>query len=502
MDIKLTIEKLLRYGRIHLDLNELDEVYFRNVLLNKLEVYAPYDGELSLNYINDLKVPDTILDEVRQYLISKNKSDVELILVEIMGLLSPLPSYVANKVNELEKKEKGLGLNYLYNLSIKNNYIQKTAIDKNIYFKQAYDNNYLEITINMSKPEKNNKDIAKLLEKTTNVVYPKCALCKENLGYFGRNKHPGRSNIRIIPFKLNNENWFLQYSPYVYYDKHAIVINETHSNMSINDTTFSKLLEFVDKYPTFFIGSNADLPIVGGSILNHEHYQGGGYLLPVFYSKDKKVYLQNDKVKVSVVDWYNTTIRIESTDYNEVINYSKKIFNCWKEYDDHSVDVISSTNGIRHSTITPIARKIDNVYSMNLILRNNRCNDIHPDGIFHAHKEYHNIKQEGIGLIEAMGLFILPARLKRQMGYVKDILTTNDPLENYYDKYDDLSIHKEMIESLIKKYGRNLKEEEARKAIKDYIADTCKNILCNTAVFKNDDKGNKALDKFMEVVNL
>lgn len=502
MDIKITIEKLLKYARVHLDLNEIDEVYFRNVLLNKLKVDSPYIGNLDLDYINNLIVPDTILDEVRLYLVSKEEKDVELKLIEIMGLLSPLPSSVVNKVYELEEKGKGLGLDYLYNLSIKNNYIQKTAIDKNIYFKQEYDNNYLEITINMSKPEKNNKDIAKLLEKTINVNYPKCALCKENLGYFGRNNHPGRSNIRIVPFKLYNENWFLQYSPYAYYYKHAIVINETHSNMSINDTTFSKLLEFVDKFPTFFIGSNADLPIVGGSILNHEHYQGGGYLLPVFYSKDRKVYLKNEKVKISVVDWYNTTIRIESKYYDEVVRYSQKIFNYWKQYDNESVDIISKTDTVRHSTVTPIARKIGDIYSMNLILRNNRCNDKHPDGIFHAHRKYHNIKQEGIGLIEAMGLFILPARLKRQMSYVKEILISNDDLQSYYEKYDDLFIHKDMINTLIDSFGRNLSENQAENAIKEYIANTCKNILLNTAVFKNDQKGQAALDEFMEVINL
>ena len=502
MNIKLTIEKLLKYARVHLDLNEIDEVYFRNVLLNKLKVDCPYEGVAELEYINNLKVPDSILEEIKEYLTFIKESDIELKLIEIMGLLSPLPSAVVHKVNELEEKEKGLGLDYLHNLSIKNNYIQKSAIDKNIYFKKEYEDNYLEITINMSKPEKNNKDIAKLLEKNINVDYPKCALCKENLGYFGRNNHPGRSNIRIIPFELNNEKWFLQYSPYAYYNKHAIVINETHSNMTINESTFIKLLEFVDKYPTFFIGTNADLPIVGGSILNHEHYQGGGYLLPVFYSKDRKVYLQNDNVKVSIVDWYNTTIRIESKSFNEVVDYSNKIFECWKNYDDLNVDIISNTNGIRHSTITPIARKIGDVYSMNLILRNNRCNDVHPDGIFHAHKEYHNIKQEGIGLIEAMGLFILPARLKRQMAYVKEILVNSDDIENYYEKYEDLIIHKDMINNLVDKYGRNLYNDFADKVIEDYIADTCKNILINTAVFKNDEQGIEALNKFMEVVKL
>lgn len=500
MDIKLTIEKLLKYAEIHLGLEELDVTYFRNILLDRLGVDSPYQNDVNLEYISDLKVPDSILDEVREYLNNKGEENPELLITEIMGLLSPLPSKVSFLVKELELVKPGLGLDYLFNLSIKNNYIQKTAIDKNIYFKKEYDNNFLEITINLSKPEKNNKDIAKLLVKTQDVKYPKCALCKENLGYKGRSDHPSRVNIRILPLKLNNEDWFLQYSPYAYFDHHAIIINNNHSNMSINNDTFLKLLQFVDQYPTFFVGSNADLPIVGGSILNHEHYQGGGHLLPVFFSKDRKVYLENDKVKISLLDWYNTTLRIESKDINEVVKYSRIIFNLWKDYDDESVEILSHTGETRHSTITPIARKIGDVYSMNLILRNNRCNEEHPGGIFHAHKEYHHIKQEGIGLIEAMGLFILPPRLKRQLGYVKEILEENNPLDLYYSKYEDLIIHKNMIDNLVSKYGRDLDEETINKVITDYIADTCKNILINTAVFKDDEKGRIALDKFMEGV--
>ena len=500
MDIKITIEKLLKYAEFHLGMESLDKIYFRNILLDRLQVDSPYLGELDLKYIEDLKVPDSILEEVKEYLVSKNFEMPDLLITEIMGLLSPLPSKISFLAKEMEIVKPGLGLDYLYNLSIKNNYIQKTAIDKNIYFKKDYGSNFLEITINLSKPEKNNKDIAKLLIKSQDVKYPECALCRENLGYKGRVDHPSRVNIRILPLKLNNEDWFLQYSPYAYFDHHAIIINNKHSNMSINNDTFLKLLQFIDQFPTFFIGSNADLPIVGGSILNHEHYQGGSHLLPVFFSKDKKVYLQNDKVKISLLDWYNTTLRIESKDISEVTKYSRIIFNLWKDYNDESVEIISHTDNIRHSTVTPIARKIDDVYSMNLILRNNRCNEEHPGGIFHAHKEYHHIKQEGIGLIEAMGLFILPPRLKRQLGYVKEILESDISLDTYYKKYEDLLIHKEMIDYLVNKYGRKLDEDVINEAITDYVADTCKNILINTAVFKDDEKGRSALDKFMEGV--
>ena len=497
-ECNLVIEELIEYGKVHLGLTRLNSIYVRNLLLHITNTDAPYDGDADFSFVKDLKVPDTILAELKENLVAKDIKDPDLVLVEIMGLLSPMPEDVANKVLELEKEKPGKGLDYLFDLEIKNNYIQKTAIDKNIYFKKDYGDNFIEITINLSKPEKKPTDIAKLLVKTNNVKYPQCQLCIENLGYFGRSDHPARENIRIVPLKLMGEPWFLQYSPYAYFDHHAIIVNENHSNMTINPTTFVKLLEFVDVFPTFFVGSNADLPIVGGSILNHEHYQGGLHLLPVFYAKDRKVFLENEHVKVSSLNWYNTVIRIEGDNIKDVLDICNKVFNTWINYDDPSVEVLSHTGETRHSTITPIVRKVGSTYQMNFILRNNRCNDEYPDGIFHAHPEHHNIKQENIGLIEAMGLFILPPRLKRQMGYVEEILTSTDELENYFKKYEDLEIHRTMINTLIANHGRDLTNEVAHEAINDFIAETCKDILCNTGVFKDDEKGRTALDKFMK----
>ena len=499
-DIRILIEELIEYGKIHLGLFKLDAIYARNQIMHLLDVNAPFDGEIDKEYISNLSVPDELIEDLKEYLISKNAANPDLICTQVMGMITPAPSIVGHKVLELEEEKCGSGLDYLYNLSIKNNYIQKTAIDKNIYFKKQYDDNFIEITINLSKPEKNNKDIAKLLTKSNDIKYPKCPLCIDNIGFFGSETQAGRENIRFVPVFLNNEFWFLQYSPYSYFDHHAIVINEKHSNMTIDETTYLKLLQFVEKFPTFFVGSNADLPIVGGSILNHEHYQGGLHLLPVFYAKDRKVYLDNGKIKISILDWYNSVIRIESAEISQIVKFCSDFHNKWKNYNDENVDILSHSGDVRHSTITPIARRIGDTYQMNLILRNNRCNEEYPDGIFHAHPEHHNIKHEGIGLIEAMGLFILPARLKRQMGYVKDILISNIPLSEFYEKYEDLIVHKNMIDKLVKKHGRNLSLESAKNAIADFIGDTCKDILCNTAVFKNDEKGQNAFDKFMKVV--
>lgn len=499
-ELQIIIEKLIAYAKEQLDMSELDAVYTRNLLLNRLKVASPLEEPIDTSFVRDLEVPDPLIEELRGILEKRGDADIDLLIVEIMGLLTPMPSAVSEKVLALEKERSGAGLDYLHRLEIRNNYIQKTAIDRNIYFRKDYGDNFLEITINLSKPEKKNSDIAKLLTKQTKILYPKCLLCKENLGYQGRSDHPARGNIRIVPLTLSGERWFLQYSPYAYFDHHCIVINDQHQNMTISEATFRKLLEFVDIFPTFFVGSNADLPIVGGSILNHEHYQGGLHLLPVFYSKDRKVYYRNQEEKVSLLHWFNTVIRIEGKSIDAVCAHADRIFRTWKDYDDASADILAYSGDVRHSTITPIARKIGDIYQLNLILRNNRCTEEYPDGIFHAHPEYHHIKQEGIGLIEAMGLFILPPRLKRQTGYIEEILTGRDDAETYFEKYPDLDIHRKMIMELISRCGRGISAEEAHSAIQAYLAETCRSILCNTAVFKDDEKGRAALDRFMQKV--
>lgn len=499
-EINLIIECFIKYGIEHLGLSKYDSVYTRNLLLNRFKATHPYEGDYDFSYIKDLKVADTLLDELKVWLDDNGYENSDLILVEVMGYISPMPSDVVNKVENLEKIEAGKGLDYLFDLSIKNNYIQKSAIDKNIYFKKDFKDNFLEITINLSKPEKSNKDIAKLLVKTNDVKYPKCPLCIENLGFAGNLGHPARGNIRIVPLKLMGEDWFLQYSPYAYFDHHAIIINEVHSNMSINHTTFRKLLEFVNIYPTFFVGSNSDLPIVGGSILNHEHYQAGTHLLPMFYATDRKVYYKDDKVKISTLNWYNSVIRIEGKEIQDLVDVAIKVFDTWINYNDKDAEIVSHTDGVRHSTITPIARKIGDTYSLNLILRNNRCNEEHPDGIFHAHKVHHNIKQESIGLIEAMGLFILPPRLKRQMGYVEEILSGKVETVKIAAEHQDFIVHMDMVDTLIKAHGTKNSPEASHEIVNDFLANTCREILINTATFKPDEKGLKAFDRFLKEI--
>ena len=496
----LLVKKLVYYGKKHLGLNDLDAVYVSNILYRKLKIQYSEDT-CDFSYIDDLKVPDVLLDELREYLRENkivDESNLELFIVEIMGDITPLPSQVVETFNKL-KKELGneAACNYLLDLEIKNNYIQKTAVDKNIYWKAEFPNNFLEITINMSKPEKNNKDIAKLISAPkTNVKYPKCLLCIENLGYQGRSDHPARENIRIIPLKLNNENYFMQYSPYVYYDHHCIVINNEHRNMAIDRVNLGALFDFVDEMDNYFIGSNSDLPIVGGSILNHAHFQGGSHLMPLMYSSvrytfDIKGY---EDVSLNYLDWYNSTFFLKGKDKKRVLDLACHILEVWRGYSDEEADVIAYTDA-RHNTITPIVRKVNNEYYAYLILRNNRCNDVHPDGIFHAHQEYFNIKKEGIGLIEAMGLFILPARLKRQMGEVEYLLNnSNISLEEYFKDHEDMEVHKDMILSL-----RN-KEGDSKSLIQNYINDVCRKILECTAVFKNTEEGQEHLRRFVKAL--
>ena len=492
------VKKLVYYGKKHLGLNDLDAIYVTNALYRKLKIQHS-EEEVDLSYIDELIVPDVLLDELRDHIRENNlvsEENVELFIVEIMGDITPLPSQVVNRFNELKKEKNALeACNYLLDLEIKNNYIQKTAVDKNIYWKAEFSDNFLEITINMSKPEKNNKDIAKLISAPkTNVKYPKCLLCIENLGYQGRSDHPARENIRIVPLTLNNEDWFMQYSPYVYYDHHCIVINNKHENMVISKGNMNALLDFVDQNNYYFVGSNADLPIVGGSILNHNHFQGGSHLMPLMYSKIRyDFYLDKySDVKLSYLDWYNSTFLIRGKSKTKVLDLASHILDVWKEYSDEEVDIRAYTDGVRHNTITPIVRKVDGEYYVYLILRNNRCNEKHPDGIFHAHKEYFNIKKEGIGLIEAMGLFILPARLKRQMGEVEYLLENNISLEEYFKDHEDMEVHKDMITYLRGQNG------DSKTLIQDYINNVCREILKCTAVFKDDELGQEHLRRFVK----
>ena len=509
MDGRLLTEKLLAYAKTHLHLNDFDEVYTRNVLLSQLKLTNPFEEKVDLSKIVSMEVPDELWQELKEYVLENNLTDidsVERFCTDIFGLLTPIPSEI-NREFIIIKEQKGIqaACDYLYDICIMNGYIQKTAIAKNLKWEYQDDNNKLEITVNLSKPEKNNKDIAKLLVAPQGKKYPSCMLCKENEGFEGTATHPPRRNLRTVKVKLNGEKWFMQYSPYAYYDEHCIVINEEHIPMIVDEKTPYKLLDFVDNFPNYFIGSNASLPIVGGSILNHEHYQGGRHLMPMHYAKIKKQFTNPEfsDLKIGILDWYNSVLQIEGKDRNSVAAFAAKIIQEWKQFSCPECDIINQTDQTPHNAISPICKKTGNNYSMSLILRNNRTDKQYPDGIFHVHPEYQNIKSEGIGLIEAMGLFILPGRLKRQLDEIENILCKKSQYDKdaYNNPNNDLYIHRFMIEKLIGQ-GFSSDKVQAHKRVQNYVNHACASILDNTAVFKNDQTGRDGFEKFIKVLKL
>lgn len=509
VDGKLLVEKLLVYSEEFLHLEKRDEIYFRNILLREFKLTEPYSGDEDFSFIKTLDVPDLLVSDIENYAL-ENKLVEDgfqgLYSTYIMGLLTPVPSKVNEDFNEIKKKNGIIkACEYFYNLSVKNNYVQKTAISKNILWKFDDGSKFLELTINLSKPEKNNKDIAKLLSAPKNTNYPACLLCKENEGFEGNLKHPARENIRTVSLKLDGEDWFVQYSPYAYFNEHLIAVNNEHTPMKVDRSTIRKLTDFVDFFPNYIIGSNAALPIVGGSILNHEHFQGGGHLMPMHYAGYKRLFKSEKykKVKVGICDWYNSVIRLESKNRKQIIDFAGDIVDAWVKYDDPTCGIYSFTDGVKHNTLAPVCRKDGKKYIFDLILRNNITSEEFPDGVFHAHPEYHNIKKEGIGLIEAMGLYILPARLKVQLAEIAEILCGKKEYnEQDLNREDNqLFVHRFMIKELIES-GKCKDLNSAENKIRDKVNDICKNILLNTAVFKKDETGENGFVRFLNSVGV
>lgn len=505
MDGKLLVERLLAYASAHLYLNETDKIYMRNALLSALRLSEPYEEEIDVSDIQMMDVPDELNRELTEYALENgltDESSAERFCTDIFGMLTQLPSQINASFNQLREKEgPQAACDYLYDISVKNGYIQKTAIAKNLKWDYTDGSRRLEITVNLSKPEKKNKDIAKLLSAPQTKKYPACLLCKENEGFGGTASHPARRNIRTIKMTLGGEKWFMQYSPYAYYDEHCIVINEEHVPMNVDARTPDKLLDFVDLLPNYSIGSNASLPIVGGSILNHEHYQGGLHLMPMHSAGTIKNFRSEKypSLRIGILDWYNSAIRIEGEDRTQVSALAAEIIEKWTDFSCEECNILSHTGQTRHNTVSPICRKVKNTYLFTLILRNNRTDEQFPDGIFHVHPEYQNIKSEGIGLIEAMGLFILPGRLKRQLDEIEDILCGKTEYDRAaLEREDaDLYVHRDMIASLLAE-GKAKDKKEAHVRVQDRVNKVCAAILDNTAVFKKDEIGQKGFLKFMD----
>ncbi|MBU5454489.1 UDP-glucose--hexose-1-phosphate uridylyltransferase [Caproiciproducens sp. MSJ-32] len=503
MGIYREIERLLIYGLKKELFTEDDKIFVRNSLLDilNLDSYEEIrEEELKLLEKEELETPTEILNNILNYayenkvLESNTPVYRDLLDTKIMAALMPRPSEVIRKFNEKYNLSKKEATDYFYKLSKACDYIRTDRIAQNMVWKSKTQYGDIDITINLSKPEKDPKAIA-AAKNLPQGNYPKCLLCKENVGYKGRLNHPARQNLRIIPLILSDERWYLQYSPYSYYNEHCIVFSDKHEPMKITKKTFDRLLEFVEKFPHYFIGSNADLPIVGGSILTHDHYQGGAYEFPMNKAEDICKFNFND-ISLSIVKWPLTVLRLKGKDRQKISELANKLLEHWRNYTDEEAGVYAETNNEKHNTITPIARREKDLFVLDLVLRNNRTSEEHPDGIFHPHKELHHIKKENIGLIEVLGLAVLPARLKDEMEMLKPYLL-GEKVNIYEDEV--MKIHGDWCHEIQKKHT-NINKDNVDEIIRDEIGEVFTKVLEHCGVLKINDT--KAIERYLDSLKL
>ena len=491
-----SVRKLVCYGLSNGLLTERDEIFVTNRLLEILHLDQISDFE---NYtVTDL---EPILSELLDYAVSENLiedtvTERDLFDTKLMGALLPRPSEVTEKFFEDYKVSPQLATDNYFKFSCDSDYIRRYRIKKDLKWTAPTEYGNLDITINLSKPEKDPKAIA-AAKNAPQSGYPKCLLCKECEGYAGRLNFPARQNHRIIPITLANESFFMQYSPYVYYNEHCIVFNSEHTPMKVDIKAVEKLLDFIDLFPHYFIGSNAGLPIVGGSILSHEHFQGGRYTFAMEKAEIEEEFEISgiDDLKAGTVKWPMSVIRLSSENKESVLKGAKKVFDAWDNYSDESVGIFAFTDGEPHNAITPIARKKDGAYELDLVLRNNITTEEFPLGVFHPHPELHHIKKENIGLIEVMGLAVLPARLKSEISKLASILVSGGDCR----EDEELVKHADWVDELKRKYG-SFNEMTVHNILKDEIGIVFKKVLEDAGVFKRDEQGIAAFKKFTETL--
>ncbi len=498
--IDAAVRKLICYGLENNLITADDRIYAANSMIHVLkrdeydppeEIYTDIDLEAVLKEITDYAVENGLIEDSIVYR--------DLFDTEIMGCLTPRPSEVIAKFRQIYREKSPVdATDFYYKFSCDTDYIRRYRIAKDVKWTSETEYGTLDITINLSKPEKDPKAIAAALNAKQSA-YPKCQLCEENVGYAGRVNHPARENHRIIPIKINDERWALQYSPYVYYNEHCIVFNCNHTPMKIDRSAFSKLFDFVEQFPHYFIGSNADLPIVGGSILTHEHFQGGHYTFAMEKAPVEEYFIikEYEDVKAGRVKWPMSVIRLSCDDYDRLVDLGDKILTAWRAYTDKDAFIFAETDGVPHNTITPIARKRGNDYELDLVLRNNITTDECPLGVYHPHAELHHIKKENIGLIEVMGLAVLPARLKNEMEKLAEVLVKQgidavkkDPL---------LEKHADWAEEFMSK--REVTAENVNEVIRDEIGKVFAKVLEHAGVYKRDPEGMAAFGRFVDSLN-
>ena len=494
--INRLINELVAYGiREHL-VDEDDRVFVTNNLLDLFK-QAEFDKE----EIKEERVLADILKDMCDFAVKEkiieddSVTATDLFDTKIMGLLTPMPSTVRRIFKEIYSVDSKLATDYFYKLSKRSNYIRADRIAKDEKWVTDTEYGPIDITINLSKPEKDPRDIAKA-GAAKKSGYPSCLLCMENEGYAGTFSHPARQNLRVIPIALDGEDYFLQYSPYVYYNEHCIILNKEHKPMRIDRAVFQKLLEFVKLFPHYTAGSNADLPVVGGSILSHDHFQGGRYVFAMAKAPYDRTFILKgyEDLNAGIVKWPMSVIRLQGKDIGRIVDAADHILTSWRAYSDESAFIFSETDGIPHNTITPIARMHKDLYELDLVLRNNITTQKSPWGVYHPSVNLHHIKKENIGLIEVMGLAVLPARLKREMEELEEyILDKKDIRSN-----EVLQKHADWVDEWINNY--NFEKENIHSIVQAEISKVFVKVLECAGVYKRDEEGQEAFDRFIKTL--
>ena len=496
--IDTAVAKLVRYAENTGLIAPEDHIWAVNTLLEALKLDSYEEPVLDDAPIDLPAVLDELMDDAHARGVMENDSIVyrDLFDTSLMGRLTPPPREVIAKDRPLYAQNPVEATNWYYKFSQDTNYIRRDRIARDMQWKADTANGELDITINLSKPEKNPKAIAAARDLPA-ASYPKCQLCPENAGYAGRVNHPARQNHRIIPITIDQTPWYMQYSPYVYYNEHCIVFNSVHTPMKIDRACFRKLLDFIGQFPHYFVGSNADLPIVGGSILAHDHFQGGRYEFAMAKApvETELHFTGFDDIRAGIVRWPMSVIRLTAADPDRLVELADRILNAWRGYTDAEATIFAETDGVPHNTITPIARRRGSDYEIDLVLRNNLTTEEHPLGLYHPHAELHHIKKENIGLIEVMGLAVLPARLKNELAVLGEKMVKGEDL-----RADPLTaFHAEWAERIMQE--NKVTADNVTDILQREVGLVFAQVLEHAGVYKRTEEGKKAFLRFAESVN-
>ncbi len=491
--IDTNIRQLVAYAIDRDLIDPRDSRWAVNRLLEVLQMDAIADGEIPTEIppLEEILAP-MLDDAAARGLIENSTTSRDLFDTKLMGALTPPPSQVIDKFQSLYAESPEKATDFFYRFSRDTDYIRRYRVKRDLKWKTATPYGELDITVNLSKPEKSPEEIA-AAKKAKQGGYPKCLLCPENEGYAGRLNHPARQNHRILPITVDGSDWGFQYSPYVYYNEHCIVFNTRHIPMKIDRSAFNKLLDFITLFPHYFIGSNADLPIVGGSILTHEHFQGGRYTFAMAKAPVEERFTVPgfESVDCGIVRWPMSVLRLQSTDREKLVDLADRILGKWRAYTDEEAFIFCETDGEPHNTITPIARMRDGKYELDLVLRNNITTDEHPLGVFHPHKELHHIKKENIGLIEVMGLAVLPARLKTELANLADALLSGADIS----ADETLKKHADWVKKLREAY--TFTPDNVQEILQKEVGVVFAEVLEHAGVFKRNDSGRAAFKRFI-----